>query len=197
MKIRFMCIIVVLVLILGLIFWPNGHENITVETVPDESEGIVVEQGSYYKIIQSESLYYCYFYDQHSKNVKTEGPMNRIPHVETIDKSLVKFTLQSGTGMGTQWGYFYNPETVLFSEVYQCIWDQAGDMVAYADVNRIVVRDIFDKKEYYKEFNDFSYPFSEVAEHFVSVQFAENDTCIDITYFSGDDYKEVTERFML
>ena len=123
--------------------------------------------------------------------------MNKQPRVAVVDDSLIRFTLQAGTGTGTQWGYYYNTNDGSFSAVFQCIFDQFDGLVAYACADRIVVRDIFDKKGYYQEFDDFRYPFSETAERFTDVCFAEKDMSIEISYLSGVDYQIVTERFPL
>ena len=157
----------------------------------------LLKDCDYYNILQSDSLYYCYFYDRNHNVVKTEGPLTKSPHVEFVDESLVRFTLQAGTGIGTQWGYFYDIEEGAFSDTFQSIYDQADGKVVYTEGKYVIVRNIFDEDAYCKVFSDFSQPFSEVVEPFVEIRFAEDGSYIEITYLSGPDYSEITEIFQL
>lgn len=173
----------------------NSQHNNLVEDIPNTNQ--IVKATEYYCIVQSESLYYCYFYDQNHNVVKIEGPFSKIPHVLNIDDVIVKFTLQAGTGIGTQWGYFYDTRTGSFSDIFQSIFDQYNGKVAYANGSTVFVRDIFDETVYYKEISEFSSPLSEVVEPFCEIRFVENGSYIEITYLSGADYKKITERFKL
>lgn len=155
------------------------------------------EISHYYEIIQSDLLYYCYFYDYNRNIVRTEGPLTKIPHVEFVDESVVRFTLQAGTGIGTQWGYFYDTQSGVFSDTFQSIYDQADGKVVYTEGKHVIVRNIFDEAAYCKVFSVFGQPFSEVVDPFVEICFAEDGSYVEITYLSGSDYIEITETFQL
>ena len=163
----------------------------------EKNEEHVLQESKYYKVVQSESLIHCYFYDKNQNVVKCEGPLAKMPRIESVDETLILFTYQSGTGTGTQWGYFFNPKDAVFSDVFQCIFDYSGSRVAFAKSDAIIVRDIFDEKCYYKEISVFSNEFSEVAFPFVSAEFIENGDSIQISYYSGDNYEVITEVFRI
>ena len=63
--------------------------------------------------------------------------------------------------------------------------------------SKVIVRDIFDKTEYYKEISSFQKPFSDVVEPITDVKFVNDGTGIEVSYLTGVDYKEVTEIIKL
>lgn len=67
----------------------------------------------------------------------------------------------------------------------------------FRDKNKIIVRDIFDKTEYYYEIDSFKNSLSQSSEPFRKVQFVNDGERIEITYLTGNDYHEVTEVFNL
>ena len=141
--------------------------------------------------------YYYFIYDKNQNVVKSDGPLNRSPHLSMIDEHTVKFTLQAGTGLSTQWGFYYDVEQDMFSDTFYSIFDQLDGRMAYREKDRIIVRDIFDKEKYYYEIDLFSNPLSKAAEPFVSVEFINGEDSIEVTYLSGDGYKKVTQIFEL
>ena len=155
-----------------------------------------IAESKHYKIIQSDSLYYYYIYDENHDIVKSDGSFNREPHIQMINH-ILKFTLQAGTGIGTQWGFFYDTNSEAFSQIFQCIFDQCNEKVIYGDINNIVVQDIFDYNKYYREITAFKEPFSDMFDPIINAKFTNNGTCIEVTYFTGSNYKEVIEVFDL
>ncbi len=160
-------------------------------------EGQIIEETDYYKIMEFDFLYCCVFYNQQHVATKTEGPLDKEPAVVMVDENLVRFTVQAGTGIGTQWGYYYDPSTDVFSEVLESILDESGGKVACARQNAVVIRDIFDESKYFKEITDFVNTLSPTVEPFVEVQFTDDGKYIEVTYLTGEDYKEIIERFAL
>lgn len=154
---------------------------------------IIIEKTDYYEIGYTNFSYFYCIFDKNHNIVKSEGPLNRQPHLSLIDNTLIKFTLQTGTGLGTQWGYFYDIQANRFSQIFTCIYDQYNGKVAYGEVNGIIISDIFDKEKYHYEISSFKYPLSEVAEPIVNVKFVNSGTNVQIVYLTGTDYKEVTE----
>ena len=110
---------------------------------------------------------------------------------------LVKFTIQAGTGRGTQWGYFYDVKKDAFSRVFNSIYDQYDEFVAYRDSGKVIVRDIFDKSNYYTEITSFKESFSDAAEPVLSVEFINNGKSLKVLYLTGSDYREFTETIDL
>ena len=154
-----------------------------------------IEECMWYQLIEKGDGYYCYFYDRNGLLIQVEGPLAKLPKMRLMDNHIVYFSMQSGTGIGTQWGYFYDCEEGVFSDVYPCIFDYTDDLVAYADSNMVVVCDIFNSTDKLAKIVDFQNAFSDVAFPFVDAVLSETDSTIEITYLHGDDYQEITEVF--
>ena len=153
----------------------------------------VVEETSYFKITQYDSMYYYYIFNKNHDLVKKDGPFVKKPHIILTDDGFIKFTLQTGTGIGTQWGYYYDIDANKFSEIFQSIYDQNNQKVAYGDLRKVIVRDIFDRSKYYREISSFSKSLSEVAEPIVDVKFVNGGTSVEISYLTGVNYETMTE----
>ena len=163
----------------------------TANVIENESE--VLEETDFYKITYADSMYQYYLFDENHNVVKSDGPLKLKPDIIVIDEHLVRFTTQSGTGIGTQWGYYYDGKKDVFSRVFNSIFDQHRELVAYRSNGGVIVRDIFDKTKFYQEISSFKEPFAETVDPIVKAEFSEDGKSIEITYLSGDDYKEVTE----
>lgn len=157
----------------------------------------VVEPKEYYRIIQKDSLFYARFYDDYGTLIKEEGPLAKMPTVTVVGANLIKFTVQAGTGVATQWGYYYDTENLVFSDVFEGIFDESENKVACVGLNKVIVSNIFDSSKYYKEFSEFSYPFSQVATPITNIEFSQDCKSIKVSYLTGEDYEEVTEVFYL
>ncbi len=156
-----------------------------------------INETEYYKVIYSDFMYYYYIFDENHDVVMSEGPLNKQPDISTVNDNLIKITLQAGTGIGTQWGFFYDIKADVFSRRFQCIYDQWNGKVAYGDLEKVIVRDIFDKTLYYQEISSFKEPFSKVAEPITNARFVNDGTGIEVSYLTGTDYKEVVEMIEL
>lgn len=163
----------------------------TANVIENESE--VLEETDFYKITYADSMYQYYLFDENHNVVKSDGPLKLKPDIIVIDEHLVRFTTQSGTGIGTQWGYYYDVKKDVFSRVFNSIFDQHRELVAYRSNGGVIVRDIFDKTKFYQEISSFKEPFAETVDPIEKAEFSEDGKSIEITYLSGDDYKEVTE----
>ncbi len=153
----------------------------------------VIEETNYFKITQYDAMYYCYIYNKNHGLVKKDGPFNKIPEIVLTEDELVRLTLQAGTGIETQWGYFYDINRNKISEIFQSIYDQSNQKVAYGGLDKVVVQDIFDRSKYYREFSSFTSPFSEVTMPILDVKFIKGGTSIEISYLTGANYEIVTE----
>jgi len=159
--------------------------------------GKVISEGKYYRLIYSDLEYYFYLYDENQEEVQREGPFHREPNISVRDETLVKFTMQMGTGIGTQWGYYYNAEKDVVSRIFQSIFDETDELVAFGGFirgcDRLIVRNIFDKTVYYCEFTEFSNELAPMIDPFQTVVFINNGKQIEVTYLAGTDYQKVTE----
>ena len=179
----------------------DGHgdsdNTLISDTINIENADEIIEESDYYKLVRNGTLLYCYFYDDNHTEVKKEGPLAKMPRITTVQNGLVKFTVQAGTGIGTRWGYYYDTEKNIFSEKFGGIFDECEDKVACVGLNKVIVSNIFDSSKYYKEFSEFSYPFSQVATPITNVKFSSDGNSIIVSYLTGEDYQEVTEMLPL
>ena len=175
----------------------NTHEipdfDLSFESVNDEIE--IIEKSLHYEIIKSNLLYYCNFCNDKGECVKTDVPFTNVPDVIVVDNDLIRLSYTAGTGVGTQWGYYYDVKENMFSEVFYNIFDQNNGLIVYSDQYKVVIRDIFDKTKYYKEFSNFQYEFSDTVEPFVDIEFSNQGRNIKVTYLSGIYYQEKVEMF--
>lgn len=156
----------------------------------------VIEETQFYKLTCENEEYYCYFYDLESNVVKTEGPLIKLPKITFANETCLKLTVQAGTGVSTQYGYYYDFNEMKFSEVFYWILTESNDKIVYAMADKVVIQDIFDKANYYKEISNFRCDFSPVIEPIIKAEFTENDGII-ITYLTGNNFEEITELFLL
>ena len=163
----------------------------------DIENGETIEETPYYKVICSDFMYCYYIFDENHDIVESDGPSTRQPHISMVNDHLVKFTLQAGTGLSTQWGYYYDTQKDVRSRIFNCIYDQHDGKVAYGTLNKVVVRDIFDKTQYYREISGFEKTFSPANEPIINARFINNGASVEIMYLTGDDYQEVVEIFDL
>lgn len=162
------------------------------------TEGVkVIEDNKHFKITKFNNMYYYDIFDEDNIIVKSDGPFNKQPKISMIDDHLLKFTLQAGTGLSTQWGYFYDINMDVFSRTFYGIYDVYNEKVAYRVADGIVIRNIFDKTSYYKEIMSFKSPIATSTEPFVEVRFLNDGKSIKIIYLTGQDFQRVTEYFDL
>lgn len=171
----------------------NNSTNVLIDKV---GHAEIVDESEYYKLVCSELTYYYYIFDENHNIVKSDGPFNKQPCI-TMVNDLVKITQQTGTGLGTQWGFYYHTKMDVFSRVFQCIYDQYDGMVAFCDMDKVIVRDIFDKTKFYWEISTFKKPFSKMIDPITNARFIHGGEYIEISYLTGDSYQEVFEMIKL
>lgn len=159
-------------------------------------DGTVVEESDNYKIVSSDYLYYYYILDD-GEIVKAEGPITKQPKITMPEETLVKVVLQGGTGIGTQYGYYYDTTHNTFSQIIPCIRDENKGRVVYTESRKVIVKDIFDEQGYYFEISDFSNPFSTVVTPITNAELANDNSSVTVSYLTGDKYEEVAEKFIL
>lgn len=158
-----------------------------------ETEEVIVEETEYFRITHYDFQYYYSICDKKHRIIKTEGPFVKKPDITLTEDELLQITIQAGTGIGTQWGYFYDINKNKFSAIFQSIYDENNKKVAYGSLNKVIVADIFDDNKYYQEFSSFEKPFSSVAVPIIGAEFAEDGNSLEVTYLSGGSYEVITE----
>ena len=179
----------------------NNEAESFIKVIETDMSGVTdeetVEENDYFKISKIDLLYDCYFYDKNHNIIRKESGLTKYPDISIVDNHLVRFTVQAGTGLLTQYGYYYDVENDIFSKYYYSIHDQCNGRVVCATNNKIIVSDIFDENKYYYEFMSFNNSLSNVVEPIISVRFIEDGSTIELVYLSGDDYNEVSEHILL
>lgn len=189
MKHKILIPILLVLVIITVCFLPLIFTN--------NKEHKILEETKHYKITYKDSMYYYYIFDKNNNIVRTDGPLNIKPNIMVIDDNLICFTLQSGTGIVTQWGYYYDINKNIFSQTFHSIYDQSNGKIAYGGLNKIIISDIFDSNKYYLEIDKFDNPLAKVAAPILSVEFTNNGTSINVSYLTGSDYKETTQNVKL
>ncbi len=154
----------------------------------------IVEESLNYKITMKDKLFYYYLIDREGNIVHSDGPFSHQPQIQPISDVMLKIVHQSGTGLGTNWGFFYNIEKSTYSDIFHYILNQNDELVILGEKDKIVVKDIFGDLNFYQEFSSFEYTLSNVVSPFISSKFIENNK-IEITYISGEDYEIKKEVF--
>lgn len=191
------------ILLVGILFGCTGSNCFPAVQSREDSintilgECTLVQESDFFRIVKCDSMYYCVFFDQFHNVVRTEGPVAKMPTVDMVNGELICFIFQAGTGRGTQWGYYYHVDCNQFSDVFYGICDRWENNVIYIDIDKVVIRDIFDQSKYYREFSQFSKPLSNAAEPIVNAEFINNGRQIRITYLTGVEFIEISEIFGL
>lgn len=203
MKRIFVCVVLLTVIILSACTSSKVMQDTSIDTHSDTASDSVVlpenaelvEEDEYYKLYRSNFNFYYYIYDENHNIAKFDGPINREPHIEMADEYLVRFTLQTGTGLETQWGYYYDVKAGRFSETFYCIYDQSDGKVLYqGELGKVTVRDIFDDSKYHKAFSSFENPLADnVVNAICDAKFVNEGKSISVTYYTGSDYEVVTD----
>jgi hypothetical protein len=159
--------------------------------------GVLLESGENFKVYDitvDRQLEYRYeIYNNDGILVKNERVWP-FPSIATIcDNTILSIT--RGVGTGTFQTQYYDIERDLFSEIFEMPFAAEHGMVVYADIVGggfiLVVRDIFDASNFYKEFElDFS-PTAIPANVVYHVEFLDSKRLL-LTYLSGVEHDERT-----
>ncbi len=173
-------------------------------TTGDEAEEVsyvrkVLEENKNYTVINNGDFTYTYeIRDAKGTMLLYESQCEREPHIEMLSENLLKCMIQFGTGISTQITFYVNVETGVISEDFISVFDEYNGRTAYHlyqnSKHYMIVRDIFDKDAYYKEFEIKDDIFA-IADAVVSAEFSENGKTLDIVYLAGEDYDKTEMSF--
>ncbi len=170
-------------------------EEIYEQTAENEITAVeeIVEEEKYYKLVKSSASYYYEIYDENGVTIEKSKKYPKPPKLSMSNEHLVKCTYQTGTGLSTQWGFYYDTERdVLSRKFIGGIHDEYEDKIIYGG-KKLIVRNIFDKTDYYYEISTFKYPLAKTTEPFRKAEFIDGGSKIEVTYLTGENYEEVTE----
>lgn len=139
-------------------------------------------------------IYKYTIYNTQGKKIYENDGLNKEPVIEELDDEIISIGTSAGTGLYIV--QYYDKLNARVSDVFTNPLDLKGKKVIYFDKNKLVVQNIFNKSNYYNEIKlnttDMAVPNNAIK----SAEFIDDDT-IRVIYFSGTDYKEVTETFHL
>lgn len=159
----------------------------------------IIEEGKNYKITYNGNFTYSYeIRDNSGTVILSDDNAKKTPHITMIDENTAKLTIQKGTGITTAFTTYCNITNGSISESFNAVFDECNGKTVYYEYREskyyIIVRDIFDKDVFYKEFeiDDDIYT---VANAVVSADFSQDCTMLTVTYLAGTDYKETKTVF--
>ena len=126
-----------------------------------------------------------------------EERLLRPPFITMITDEMLCLTVQEGTGLITQWGFFYDCATSTRSETFKWVLDASGDKVILWDGDGVIVRGIYNDViiAEYREFEDAAMDMA--IEWILDAEFSEDGKQITVTYYAGDDYHQAQKVFDL
>lgn len=125
--------------------------------------------------------------------------LTRKPKRQKVSTDVVGISIQTGTGLSTNYAKYYDLENSKISEIFYYVLTAKDGYVVYADYrddeHYIVVQDIFDKEQYHKEYKLENV--SPVAADFVVDGYFNTKGNVIITYLSGEDYTETNYTIVI
>lgn len=127
-----------------------------------------------------------------------EGKVFREPRVTQINDHMVCFTLQTGTGKSTQWGFIYDGALGKQSSVYHWILDATEEKVVLGDKYGVTIRSIFDDTYIYNvNSQELDRAVDLAMEWIIDAELSEDGKTITITYVTAEDYAMATQEVLL
>lgn len=156
-------------------------------TVPDESEAMG-EEAKFFEKKQSNGLYSYKLFGRRGNVVKEVNGCTEEPLIEMIDDKFIKVTVGRDT-------YYYDMENNFFTDTFEDVFDENGNLIVLTKEDVLVVRDMYDSEGYYTEIDAFSFPLYAGEESpFVSAEFIDGGGSIKCVYLS-ENKAEMVECF--
>jgi len=148
---------------------------------------------------QADKTYSYEITDYKGKILDCEDNLTREPKRQKVSTDVVGISVQTGTGLSTNYAKYYDLENSKISETFYYVLAAEDGYVVCADYrddeHYIVVQDIFDKEQYYQEYKLENV--SPVAADFVVDGYFNTKGNINITYLSGEDYTETNYTIVI
>lgn len=146
-----------------------------------------------YSITKNDDATYAYqVVDQNGKVLFSKDDATREPKVEQVNSHILGLTVQTGTGLSTNWAVYCDVENSKVSETFQYVLMAQGDYVIYANYENgehsVIVQNIFDRSAYYQKHTLPSC--SPAAGDIVTGAKPNGQGLAVVTYLTGSDHKE-------
>ena len=131
-------------------FCACGKADKTAVSGQSAEQSQVLLQTDYAEILQQDGQYIYTVYGRGGEVIE-HGESTRPPEIK-MDGQLLTFSLQTGTGASTQWGFFHDSANGVKSDTFTCIYDLPGSRVAYGDGHSDFAQDPTDQYPHQKTF---------------------------------------------
>lgn len=177
----------------------EGHENTSGFDYAATHNLDSYDKSRFYKLVQKDdSTFKYYVFDANSEILDSETSV-RSPSFRAIGDYLMQLSGQAGTGLSTNYAKYYDLKNSKTSETFNYVLTAKDNYVVCADYRNgnhiIIVQEIFDREKYYKEYEIENV--SPVAADFVVEGHFNEKGNINITYLSGENYKETNYTIVL
>ena len=157
------------------------------------------DMSKFYKLERQGNLAFKYFvFDADGEILDSETSV-RLPSFKATGDYLMQLSVQTGTGLPTNYAKYYDLKNSKTSKTFNYVLTAKDNYVVCADYRNgkhiIIVQDIFDKEKYYKEYELENV--SPVAADFAVEGHFNKQGNINITYLSGENYKETNYTIVL
>ena len=185
MKAKKLCLIILVFVYLLTLSACNNNSHIA----DTEEESISAQSDSYYTISTNEDLTYSYKITAKNGDVLfSDDNSPREPHIDQVSANILSVTIQTGTGLSTNWAVFCDIENAKTSETFQYVLGAKDSYVFYVEFedgnHRLVVQDIFDSNIYRKTYT--LQNCSSIADPICELTF-DGEGKATITYLTGTE----------
>ena len=167
---------------------------------------VVSCESVHYQILEADnSMYYCYIYGSEHNIVFEQGFKSpHYPQIEAVSDDIIELSVGYGTGLACRRYYSISRDCFSVDYWYVSATQPDEELVAYMYVNSsgsfddryFVIRNIFDKSEYYRTF---SLQFAPIFSPIESIEFINGGKEILISYATeqNGDIEYITKRLNL
>lgn len=122
-----------------------GTDATTESTATEDTSA---SSESFYTISRNENLTYSYeIVDKNGNVLLADDSARKEPHIDEVSENIIGVTVQTGTGLATNWAVFCDVENGTVSETFHYVLGARDEFVFYAEfedgVHSLVVQDIF------------------------------------------------------
>ena len=189
-------ILVILAFIIGFILGAHSHKSPQTGSGENETSGhtdATFDISQCYSVTYNGDFTYSYqVTDQQGNVLLCDDHSTREPSIEQVNTNILGVTIQTGTGLSTNWAIYCDVEKGQISETFQYVLGAQDDYVIYVTYENgqhgIVVQDIFNEAAYYQTYLPENC--SPVAADVVIGCEFNGSGRATITYLTGEDYTE-------
>ena len=147
----------------------------------------IICEDEYYKILESDTLKYCYCIYNSNKEIVFNEVVETRPIVEKLNDNIVDISFNMGTGIVMHKYYSFYRQRI--SEDFIYVIANSDELIAYIDVpkqnscenRRLIVQNVFDQKTMYRSYN---IDFALVDTPVLDAEFSINNLELKLTYLN-------------